>query len=356
MPGSYPHPRSRPVSLHRASQWILRGSGTAIHKTVGSARPFLPVVVLIIASALCSCTAEPPATPAGSQATATPVAPAAGPTGNHPPSVLSARIYPEDVTLDTELRVDLHGEDLDGDRITYRYQWVVNEVPAAGATVPVFRPERLKKGDRVTAEIVPTDGKADGEVFTTGPVTIGNTAPSIREIYVDPLPLQRGKLIKVRVVASDPDGDPVSLTYKWFRNNKAIPDAKSDTLDTKEFQKKDILEVLVTPSDGKSTREGQGVQMLIENSPPRFTSTPPTEIKDGQYLYQVAVTDPDEDPVTLELKQGPPGMALDPATKQLSWKLTPENLGKHHVVLVAKDNDNGSTQVEFDLDALPPKP
>src|SRR3989475_8180030 len=173
MPGSSPHPRSRPVSLHHASQWILRGSGTAIHKPVGSARPFLPVVVLIIASALCSCTADPPATPAGSQATATPVAPAAGPPGNHPPSVLSARIYPEDVTLDTELRVDLHGEDLDGDRITYRYQWVVNEVPAAGATGPVVRPERLKKGDRGTGGMVPTDGEGGGEGFTAGPADAG---------------------------------------------------------------------------------------------------------------------------------------------------------------------------------------
>src|SRR2546427_8267122 len=173
MPGSDPHPRPRPVSLHRASQWILRGSGTAIRKTVGSARPFLPVVVLIIASALCSCTAEPPATPGGSQATATPVAPAAGPTGNHPPSVLSARVYPEDVTLDTELRVDLHGEDLDGDRITYRYQWVVNEVPAAGATGPVVRPERLKKGDRGTGGMVPTDGEGGGEGFTAGPADAG---------------------------------------------------------------------------------------------------------------------------------------------------------------------------------------
>src|SRR2546428_13998582 len=162
MPGGDPHPRPRPVSLHRTSQWILRGSVTAIRKTVGSARLFLAVVVLIIASALCSCTAEPQATPAGSQATATPVAPAAGPTGNHPPSVLSARIYPEDVTLDTELRVDLHGEDLDGDRITYRHQWVVNEVPAAGARAPVVRPERRENGGRGTAEIRPTQGEADG--------------------------------------------------------------------------------------------------------------------------------------------------------------------------------------------------
>src|SRR5437899_11400883 len=194
--------------------------------------------------------------------------------------------------------------------------------PCGGRDGAGVQARTAEEGGSGHSRIVPTDGKADGEVFTTGPVTIGTTAPSIREIYVEPLPLQRGKLIKVRVVASDPDGDPVSLTYKWFRNNKAIPGAKSDTLDTKEFQKKDVLEVLVTPSDGISTREGQGLPVTIENSPPRFASTPPTEIKDGQYLYQVAVTDPDGDPVTLELKQGPPGMALDPATKQLSWKLT----------------------------------
>jgi hypothetical protein len=186
---------------------------------------------------------------------------------------------------------------------------------------------------------------------------MGNFAPYIVEIHLEPVPLHRGEQLKVKAIAEDPDGDPVTLSYKWFRNNKEIPGATSDTLDTKDFQKKDVLEVLVSPSDGKSTREGQGLPVTIENSPPRFTSPPPpTEIKDGQYLYQVAVTDPDEDPVTLELKQGPPGMTLDPATKQLSWKLAPENLGKHHVVLVAKDNDNGATQLDFDLDAQPPAP
>src|SRR2546427_12458199 len=96
------------------------------------------------------CRGGPPATPA---------APTAGPSGNHPPSVLSARINPADVTLDTELRVDIQGEDADGDGVTYRYQWVVNGVPAPGATAPGFKPERLKKGDQVTTQIVPSDGK-----------------------------------------------------------------------------------------------------------------------------------------------------------------------------------------------------
>src|SRR3989475_10170694 len=115
-----------------------------------------PLLVLAALSALpflWSCTAEPPATPA---------APTAGPSGNHPPSVLSARINPADVTLDTELRVDIQGEDADGDGVTYRYQWVVNAVPDPGATAPGVQPERLKKGDQVTTQIVPSDGKADG--------------------------------------------------------------------------------------------------------------------------------------------------------------------------------------------------
>jgi hypothetical protein len=259
--------------------------------------------------------------------------------------------------IEMELRVEVQGEDMDGDPITYRYKWLVNKVPLLSETAPQFTTDGLKKGDRITVEVTPNDGKGDGAAFTTDPVTIGNTPPDIAEIHLEPVPLYRGDQLKVTVFAGDPDGDPVTLTYKWLRNDKEILGAKGDTLDTKDFRKKDVLAVLVTPSDGKSANAPKaGLPVTIQNSPPRFTSSPPTEIKDGQYVYQVAVTDPDEDPVTLELKQGPPGMTLDLATKQLIWKLTPENLGKHHVVLVAKDNDNGATQLEFDLDAQSPAP
>ncbi|HZC67581.1 MAG TPA: hypothetical protein VE201_03085 [Nitrospirales bacterium] len=275
--------------------------------------------------------------------------------GNHPPVIRVGEVFPVDVTADSELRVYIQGEDQDGDRVTYKYQWLVNGIPVPGATEPSFKPEQFKNGDRITTQLIPNDGKVDGAVYTTDPVTVGNTAPDIAEIYLEPVPVHRGEPLKVRVVAADPDGDRVILTYKWFRNTKEIPEAKTDTLDTKPFVKKDAIGVLITASDGKATRVPKASPAVtIENSPPRFTSTPPPEIKDGQYTYQVVVTDPDEDPVTLELKQGPPGMTLDPATKQLVWKLTPENLGKHHVVLVAKDNDNGVTQQEFDLDAQPP--
>jgi hypothetical protein len=276
---------------------------------------------------------------------------------NHLPVVRSARIYPPRPMIEMELRVEVQGEDMDGDPIMYRYKWLVNGVPAPGATASRFRTDGVRRGEQITVEVTPNDVKGDGAPFTTDPVTIDNTPPDIAEIQLEPVPLHRGDQLKVTVIAGDPDGDPVTLSYKWLRNDKEIPGAKGDLLDTKEFRKTDVLAVLVTPSDGKlSNAPRAGLPVTIENSPPRFTSTPPVEIKDGQYSYQVVVTDPDEDPITLELKQGPPGMTLDPATKQLVWKLTPENLGRHRVVLAAKDTENAVTQQEFELDAQPPTP
>ena len=51
--------------------------------------------------------------------------------------------------IEMELRVEVQGEDMDGDPITYRYKWLVNKVPAPGATAPQFRTDGLKNGDRV---------------------------------------------------------------------------------------------------------------------------------------------------------------------------------------------------------------
>jgi hypothetical protein len=312
---------------------------------------------LILLACLLGCTAEPTSPATASRGGAGSFAATAGPDGNHPPVVRSAKIFPIEVTLGDTLRVEIQGEDLDGDPVTYQYQWVVNGFSVPGATAPQFSAEKLRRGDRVGVELTPNDGKVNGAVFKTDPVTVGNTAPEIEAIYLEPVPLHRGDPLYARIVARDPDGDPIQFTYRWFRNGKEIPGAVAGTLETTGFRKKDLLGVLVTASDGKATQAPRGsAAVTIENAPPRFTSTPTGTIKDGQFEYQVKAVDPDDDPVTFELKQAPPGMTLDAATGRLLWKITPESKGKHHVVIVAKDNDNGVTPQEFELEGVLTEP
>jgi hypothetical protein len=315
------------------------------------------VTCLIFLSCLWACTAEPTSPATASRGGAGSFAATAGPGGNHPPVIRSAKIFPIEVTLEGTLRVEIQGEDLDGDRVTYQYQWVVNGFSVPGATGAQFAAHKLRRGDRVIVELTPNDGKVNGAVFKANPVTVGNTAPEIEAIYLEPVPLHRGDPLKARIVARDPDDDPIQFTYKWFRNGKEIPGAATGTLDTTGFQKKDVLGVLVTASDGKATQAPRGsTAVTIENAPPRFTSTPTGTIKDGQFEYAVKAVDSDDDPVTFELKQAPPGMTLDAATGRLIWKITPESKGKHHVVILAKDNDNGVTSQEFELEGMLTEP
>src|SRR3989442_9414349 len=102
-------------------------------------------------------------------------------TGNHPPAVRSARIFPSKAMIEMELRIEVQGEVMDGDPITYRYKWLVNKVRAPGGSAPQFRTDGLKNGDRITVEVTPNDGKGDGTAFTTDPVTIEIGRASCRE-------------------------------------------------------------------------------------------------------------------------------------------------------------------------------
>ena len=302
---------------------------------------------LLLATCLWGCTAEPQA-PASSTQTS-------GQTDNHPPAIIAAKIFPVDFTRDTVLRVDFQSEDADGDRITYRYKWLVNDMPAPGETSEQFSPTKLKQGDRIAVEVIPNDGKVDGVALVTEAVIVGNTAPEIGEIYLEPSPIYRGDILRVRVVAVDPDGDPIILSYKWLHNGEEIAGMNSDTLETKDFRKKDILVVYVTASDGQATRGSMAsLPVTIQNTAPRFTSNPSGEMKDGQYMYTATAIDPDGDPIDFELKEAPAGMTVDAATGRLTWKLTPDSKGKHRVVLLAKDNDGGVAQQEFELDGQLP--
>ena len=92
-----------------------------------------------------------------------------------------------------------------------------------------------------------------------------------------------------------------------------------------------------------------GNQRLIQtvaNRPPEFTSAPVTEGTEGvDYDYQPTVTDPDGDPLTFTLIEGPLGLSLESATGLLLWTPTSDQVGDADVIIQVSD-DEGLTDTQ----------
>lgn len=72
------------------------------------------------------------------------------------------------------------------------------------------------------------------------------------------------------------------------------------------------------------------------------------------YVYPSSAIDPDDDPVTYELTQGPDGALLDPTTGRLAWAPSADQLGPQDFVLRATDGRGGSSTQSFTVYVSPP--
>jgi len=89
-----------------------------------------------------------------------------------------------------------------------------------------------------------------------------------------------------------------------------------------------------------------------DNSAPVIHSSPPAEIALGSfYLYQLVVSDPNNDPLTSQIVSGPEGMIID-SNKRVIWTPTPEQFGSNEVVLQVDDSRGGVVQQSFTLEVV----
>jgi hypothetical protein len=105
-----------------------------------------------------------------------------------------------------------------------------------------------------------------------------NTPPSI--ISVDILPKNPDKESDLDLIirSQDPDRDPVTYHYQWLRNHEEISGEDQNILKGGSFIKGDLIQVRVTPSDGKA----EGEPFLSE----------PIEILNSQPVIQEVQIDP----------------------------------------------------------------
>lgn len=272
----------------------------------------------------------------------------AGP--NHPPVIRSVTIAPVPIVREGVVTATVDAEDLDRDAMTFTFKWLVNDELKLDGGSSSFHPEGLNLGDRVAVEVTPHDGKVIGPPVRSQLVVVGNTPPAVRAVTIEPKEAKVGDRLVATVDGGDIDGDDVRYTYRWSHNNRLVAEGEQGTLDTTGFSRGDVIAVSVTPHDrGSHGKEQLSELLTLANSPPKFTSSAPGVVTQGQFSYVASAMDPENDPLTFVLESAPSGMTIDEKSGRIQWQVPAASAGAHRVKVLVKDDHQGWASQEFDL-------
>lgn len=86
----------------------------------------------------------------------------------------------------------------------------------------------------------------------------------------------------------------------------------------------------------------------VSNWPPVIDSEAVTQVEQGEaYLYEVAASDEDGDTLEFALSEAPSGMDIDPASGEITWEPSEDQVGDHQVVIEVTDGRGGIAQQTF---------
>ncbi len=271
---------------------------------------------------------------------------------------MSARVLADSLTRNDTVSSEFAVSDPDGDRVTVRYQWLVNGSPVEGQTSATLALSSLKRGDRISLEMIPTDARGfNGPTYRTEAVVVGNTSPAVKRVTIEPAVAKPGDTLRAMIEGSDADDDPVQYLIEWWVNGQSTgtpsKEQEQRTLATESLKRGDAVIVGVTPYDASSRgRFLVSEPLVLLNRPPVITSSP-TAPTVRAYVYAVTVTDPDNDPLTFKLDTAPSDMTIERNTGKITW-LIPSNLrGPQQVRVSVDDGNEGQAFQEFTISPPP---
>jgi hypothetical protein len=272
---------------------------------------------------------------------------------NHSPSVRSVTIAPNPLVLNGPVSAETDAQDEDGNLLSFKYRWLVNGNVLREIATRSISPDLLRRGDKVSVEVVASDGQAETPPYVTEPVVVVNTNPIVNGVTLELEPMALQGLMKAKVEATDPDGDEIQYSFRWWRNDKLIKEGSENTIDTATFARRDIIVVEVLAYD----QEGSGVPyktgpMTVGNASPQILSKPTPLSNQKLYDYHVEAKDSDGDSLSYRLEIAPPGMAIDKVSGQITWNITSDSTGIHRVKVIVEDGQGGASWQEFEI-AIP---
>ena len=168
------------------------------------------------------------------------------------PQIQSVKLIPQSPKKDDNIQTEVKASDGDDDEVNLSYKWFVNGETVTGETSDMFRGSAIKRGDKVSVVITPSDGEQNGQAITLYAIVV-NSLPAVSSNITANI---SNSFYTAKINAADPDGD--ALAYSIRQGPKGM------TIDSGG-----IISWNISPEDkGQhsvvvSVSDGQGGEVLV---------------------------------------------------------------------------------------------
>ncbi|SOB76055.1 PKD domain-containing protein [Marinobacter sp. LV10R510-11A] len=229
--------------------------------------------------------------------------------------------------------------DADGDSLTYSLtQAPAGMVISAAGQVSWTPTEEQAGAYGVAIRVMDGNGGGTSQSFMLE-VSSSNAAPSIVSSSLSPAVV--GEVYQYAVVATDPEGQPLTYTLVSAPGGMTINESTGhvEWLPSKGQVGSHPVAIRVEDSAGASVTQSFTLTVVEKNTAPVIESNPPTSgLVDEPYLHTFQASDEDGDSLSWSLVSGPAGMSLDSVTGVLSWTPTPAQAGSQQFTVAVTDS------------------
>ena len=216
--------------------------------------------------------------------------------------------------------------DLDGDRVTFDFNWYVSGTMVKSGTDPKLDSSYFSKGNAVYAEVLPYDGEEYGDPVYTSTATVANTAPVGDSVSFTETSVYTNDTVMAVATGSDVDGDSLSWSYAWSVNGTVISGVSGNSLSgVSHFDKGDRVIVVATPNDGDADGSSvtSSVLTVLNTAPTRPTvaisPASPGDADDLVCLVSTASFDEDGDTIRYIFEWTLDGSIWSGSTSTTTW-------------------------------------